>query len=137
MKNFLNFKLIISLALLMVFIGMFIPLDVFAFDDQYITQEQFDGYENLSKTKIGGRKIGGIIRRALGIILTMVRTITLGWAIIMAIAIAMKYMTGSAEIKSQLKTDMPTYVIGAILLFGASGIITLLQFFVDKVSSTK
>ena len=49
----------------------------------------------------------------------------------MAISIATKYMTGSPHIKSQLKTDMPTYVIGAAILFGAAGIITLVQYFVD------
>ena len=48
----------------------------------------------------------------------------------MLIAVAIKYMSGSAHVKAQLKTDIPTYLIGAAILFGASGIITIIQWFV-------
>ena len=67
----------------------------------------------------------------------MVRDIALGWAIIMAAAIGIKYMTGSPQIKSQLKTDMPTYVVGALLLFGAAGLMRLLQVFTEDVIVVK
>jgi hypothetical protein len=33
--------------------------------------------------------------------------------------------------KAALKEDMRTYIIGALLLFGASGLLTLVQYFVD------
>ena len=52
----------------------------------------------------------------------------------MAVSIAIKYMSGSPQIKSQLKTDMPTYVIGAILLFGATGIMSILSRFVKDIT---
>ena len=57
---------------------------------------------------------------ALKIILDIVRTITLGWAIIMAVSIAVKYMTGSPQIKSQL--------------FGATGIMTIISHFVNDIT---
>ena len=151
MKKFLNFKLIILVSLMMVFIGIFIPLNAFALDNQYITSGQFDeseaekskfkignkerggSYSKLTDFKVDDKTVGGMISKALGIILTIVRTIALGWGIIMAIAIAMKYMTGSPQVKSQLKTDMPTYIIGALLLFGAAGLLTLLQVFTEDV----
>ena len=49
----------------------------------------------------------------------------------MCLAIAVKFMIAKPEIKATLKLDLPTYIIGAVLLFGASGIMTLLKYFVD------
>ena len=61
----------------------------------------------------------------------MARVVALSWAVLMLISIAIKYMTANAQIKAQLKTDIPTYIIGAVILFGASGILTLIKYFID------
>ncbi len=135
MKRIFNFKMIIIVFLSILFIEILMPLNAaLALDNQYIQKNQFDaGYQQFEKAKVGNKTVGKLITRSLGAILNILRIITLGWAIVMAVAIAVKYMTGSAQIRSQLKTDMPTYVIGAVLLFGSSGIMTLLKYFVEDV----
>lgn len=134
MKRIFNFKIMIIVFLSILFIEILMPLNALAIENQYIEKEQFDAdFRNWENAKIANRTVGGMITTSLGMVLNILRIITLGWAIIMAVAIAVKYMTGSSQAKSQLKSDMPTYVIGAVLLFGASGIMTILKYFVEDV----
>ena len=135
MKINLCFKFLISLLLIIMIINIFMPFTTLAVHSGFMDPKQFDNasYNKLTDTELGssGLSIGKVTRNLLSTILAVVRTIALGWAILMAVSIATKYMTGSPHIKSQLKTDMPTYVIGAAILFGAAGIITLVKYFVD------
>lgn len=57
---------------------------------------------------IGGRTIG--ILRAVGVVLSVVVLIVIG----------IKYMMGSPEEKSEYKSSMLPYIIGAALIFAAS-----------------
>ena len=136
MKINFCFKFIIAFVLIMLFINIFMPFTNFAVDSSYMDPKQFDegDYTTLAEGNIGSSNvsIGGVTRTLLGKILAIIRAIALGWAILMAISIATKYMTGSPHIKSQLKTDMPTYVIGAAILFGAAGILTIVNLFVEE-----
>lgn len=61
-------------------------------------------------TSIGG-KIIGIIRTA-GVLIAVVILLILG----------IQYMIGSAEQKADYKKSMVPYIVGAVLLFGASAI---------------
>lgn len=140
MKKICVFKIILIISLVVMAVQILVPIKVRALDNAYFQPDMFDGYHNLEKANIGKaadpkdqKNVGGMIRKILEIVLAIVRTITLGWGIIMAVAIAVKYMTGSPQIKSQLKTDMPTYLVGALLLFGASGLMTLLSYFTKTV----
>jgi hypothetical protein len=42
-------------------------------------------------------------------------------------------MISTPQIKGQLKSDMPTYIFGAVLLFGAAGLMHLIELFVNDV----
>ena len=136
MKLNLFLKILITLFLIIIVTNIFIPVNTFATDKnettKYMNPNQFEdtgSYNKISGFSIkDGLSIGDFMFKLFGMILKIVRIIALGWAIIMAISIAIKYFTGSAQIKSQLKTDMPTYIIGAVLLFGAAGLITIIQF---------
>lgn len=131
-SNF-KFKFIISLILVVLSMCALMPISSLAIDSQYLTANQFDdsSYNNASSFAIGNNTVGGIITKFFAVILTILRGVAVGWAILMAISIAIKYMSGSSQVKSQIKVDMPTYVIGAVLLFGAAGIMTLIQYFVE------
>lgn len=110
---------------------LLIMISNIVFAENLTDPKQFDSSGELT-LPVGGTA-ESLIVRALGVLLTLLRTVTLGWAIIMCFAIAVKYMLAKPAMKTQLKLDMPTYIIGAVLLFGASGLMTLLQFFVDDV----
>ena len=61
-----------------------------------------------------------------GIILGAVRNISVVVSVISLMVIGIKYMMGSAEEKAEYKKTFIPYLIGAILLFGASAFATQL-----------
>jgi hypothetical protein len=99
----------------------------------YTNVHQFEAY-TAETNVIGTNKTAEQIAvNALSFILGLLRIIALGWAFIMCMVIGIKYMVAKPQVKAILKTDLSTYFIGAILLFGASGLMTLLKYFVDDV----
>jgi len=66
-------------------------------------------------------------------ILGVVQVVGMGIAVIMLVIIGVKYITASVEEKAQLKETLMPYVIGAILLFGGSGILTIVVNFVREL----
>lgn len=61
-----------------------------------------------------------------GKILGIVQTIGVGVAVIMLSIMGVKYMIASVEEKAKYKEQMLPYLIGAILLFGGSGILGII-----------
>ena len=59
----------------------------------------------------------------------VVQIIGLGIAVIMITMLAIKYMTGAAEDKASFQKSATIYVLGAVILFGASGILEIIQNF--------
>jgi len=98
--------------------------------ENYLSRNQFDPYPPNDSSKITQ-----IIDNFLNIGLSLLRYASIGWAIGMLLFIAVKYMLSSNPWKkSQLKVDLYTYAIGAVLLFGAAGILKLISYFVEDVT---
>lgn len=133
----INFKLkfLITIILFTLLTVTIMPLVTSAMSNEYMRPDQFDNsYTQWADKDIhGGFSIGKFLKNGLGSILSIVRIIALAWAVVMAVSIAIKYMTGGPIAKGQLKTDLPTYLIGAIILFGATGVLTLVQYLVNDV----
>lgn len=60
-----------------------------------------------------------------GSILSILAIIGSGLSIIFLIILGIKYMLGSLEEKAEYKKTMMPYVIGAVLVFGASSIASI------------
>lgn len=73
----------------------------------------------------------GSIDSIIGTVLSIVRNIGVAIAIIMLIVLACKYMLASAGDRADIKKYIPTYILGAIILFAASGIISIIKSYVD------
>lgn len=58
------------------------------------------------------------------------QVIGVGIAIIMLISLGAKYMMGSIEQKAEIKKHAVVYVVGAVIFFGAFGILTIIQEFI-------
>lgn len=63
----------------------------------------------------------------IGTILTVIRTVAAAIAVVIIIVIACKYIVASAGDRADIKKYAMNYIIGAVILFGASGILTLIQ----------
>lgn len=70
--------------------------------------------------------------KILSSILDIIRTIGAAVAVIILIVIACKYIIASAGDRADIKKYATTYVIGALILFGASGITSLIKNFIDN-----
>lgn len=105
----LTFAIIISLSL-SVFATDFTPSNLTG---------TTTGVENgVNEIKEVGNKLVGILR-TVGIVVSVVIMIVIG----------IKYMMGSASEKAEYKKTMIPYVVGAVLLFGASTLATVIYEF--------
>lgn len=71
-----------------------------------------------------------------GVVITVVQTIGIGIAIVMLIALAIKYISAAPSDKADIKKSAIVYIIGAILLFAASGILQIFKSAGDDINET-
>lgn len=116
-RNFL--KVSISILVLLI-IGLVISNNALAW------QMNLSAYENAS----GGRA-GNTATSIMGAVINVASTVGAGVAIIMLITIGIQYVSKGAEGKAEAKKDLTGYIIGAVILFGVSGILKLMQMFID------
>lgn len=72
------------------------------------------------------------IKSIISMILGGIRTIGAGVAVIILLFLGCKYMLASANDRAEIKKYAVTYVIGAIVLFSSSAIISIIKNFVDQ-----
>lgn len=83
-------------------------------------------------TTWGTEDEGGVVTKTqsiMGTIIGVIRTIGIGIAIIMLTYIAIKYMSASPDGKAEFKKSATGYIVGAVVLFATSGILTIIQKF--------
>ena len=71
------------------------------------------------------------VMNILGAILSITKVIGIGVAVIMLIVLAIKYISASPGDKAEIKKHATVYVVGAFVLFGAAGILQIIQNFVE------
>ena len=74
-------------------------------------------------TALGGRVMG------------IIQTVGVVVAVIILMVLGIKYMMGSAEEKAEYKKTMMPYIIGAVLIFGATSIATMIFNFANGLNS--
>ena len=88
---------------------------------------QFDG-----KGNTGGADAS--LQNVIGAIITLVRIVGTGVAIIMLIVLAIKYISAAPGDKADIKKHAVVYVVGAVVLFAATGILGIVQKFASNIS---
>lgn len=68
-----------------------------------------------------------------GAVISVMRIVGTGVAIIMLIAVAIKYLSSAPGDRAEIKKHAVIYVVGAVVLFGASGILTIIQKFATSI----
>ena len=71
-----------------------------------------------------------------GTILGVIQVIGVAIAVIMLIVLAIKYISAAPNDKAEIKKHAVVYVVGAVVLFAASGIIGIIRGFADKINET-
>ena len=70
-----------------------------------------------------------------GMVIYVIQIIAFAAAVIMLIFVGIKFITASPEGKAEIKKTAVIYIVGAILLFGASGVLALIQTLAGNVSA--
>lgn len=68
-------------------------------------------------------------KNVIGAIINIAQVIGMGVAIIMLVVLAIQYIAASPEGKAEIKKNSTIYIVGAIILFAASGILGIIRRF--------
>ncbi len=121
----------ISLVLLIILIMSFMFNIYISSQAEFISEQMIsDTYSKSGKDTTAKDRVSKI----LSVIITIVRIAGVCIAIVMLLAVAMKYMTAAAGEKAEIKKSAVQYVVGAVVLFGAVGILGLINNFSKNVS---
>ena len=115
-------KIAIMLMIIMLCMS-FATVSIYASDWKDINQ--FDGEVNTDLNDKATKIVGAIV--------SVVRIVAVGVAIIMLAFVAMKYMSAAPGDRAEIKKHAVIYVVGALVLFGSSGILTIIQDFADNI----
>lgn len=74
------------------------------------------------------------IQSIAGSILAMVQIIAIAVAVIMLIVLAIKYISAAPNDKAEIKKHAVVYVVGAIVLFSASGLLEIIKNFAGNIN---
>ena len=66
-------------------------------------------------------------------ILSVVQVVAMGTAVIMLIVLGIKYISAAPSDKAEIKKHAVVYVVGAVVLFGATGIIGIIRKFAVNI----
>lgn len=93
--------------------------------------------DNFSVSDFDGETAQGDIKtsvnKVMGAAISVMRIICTGIALIMMAAIGIKYLMASPGERADLKKTSVQFVVGAFVLFGAAGILTILQSTITSV----
>lgn len=95
------------------------------------------GYDNVNEHSVtnGASDASGAaysVNRIIGSALTVVQVVGSGVAVIMLIVLAIKYISAAPSDKAEIKKHAVVYVVGAVVLFAASGIIGIVRRFASQ-----
>ena len=75
-----------------------------------------------------------MIKSSATLTITIVRIAGVSIAVVMLLVIAMKYMMSSAGDRADIKKHAVAYVVGAVMLFAATGILGLINEIAGTIS---
>lgn len=98
------------------------------FDVVYATDAIIGMYSGTASNAASG---GGVAeaRKIIGRIISIVQVFGVFIAIAMSMSLGIKYMYASPGDKAQIKNHLTVYIIGAVVMFGASGILGIIKSF--------
>lgn len=115
--------------ILIVFLILFCVTTVTVSAADYGDINQFEPYTD---TQGDYQIVDNTINRTAGVILDVVRIITFCIGLLLLIIIGIKYIAAPPGMRAELKKDLPMYIIGIVILFGASGILRFITYFVNE-----
>ncbi len=101
----------------------------------YIVMAAGSFESELSTVSSGGGEGTGSFTTIMGALLDITRIIAAGVAVIMITAVAMKYLLAAPSEKAEIKKHAVVYVVGALVLFASSGILSIIKQFSNNINN--
>lgn len=117
----MKLKKIIVVTLISLLVFVFINTVVFSVDGK----DEINNFFNSSTDS----KLPDTVKSLGGTVITIFQVVATGVALIMLIVLAMKYMLSSPEDRATIKKHAVIYVVGAVCLFAATGILEIFEKF--------
>lgn len=134
----MNRKVIKVISILMVVLMaiMTLSVPVFADTESDSTKSSTTSWKDISIDQFdkAGDKSGAsqTATNIVGSIISIVQVVGMGIAIIMLIVMAIKYISAAPSEKAEIKKSATIYIVGAIVLFAASGILEIIKNFASQ-----
>ena len=109
---------IISVALMVAMIAMCLSNVAFA---DMPDPSSFNGHDNSTAS--------ASIKNVLNAVLNIAQVVGIAIAVIMLIVLAIKYISAAPGDKADIKKHAVVYIVGAVVLFAASGILGIIKSF--------
>jgi len=131
-KKILKIFVIIGIILAIVFINM----PVFA-DTGSGLVNYFDGKNGVgdNATQINTGEGETLIEKVIGPILSVIRIIAISLSIIVLTYLGIKYMSAAPQEKANIKNQLITFTIGAMLVVGTASVLKIVQETVTSISN--
>lgn len=133
MKSNLNLFIKMFLILAMLIMVFAMTSEVFAETAGFSWDTAIDNADNATGVDALNKSATNIT----GSILSVVKYVATGIALIMIVVIAAKYMLASAGDRADIKKHAVAYVTGAMILFGSAAIVEIIQQFAEKNITTE
>ena len=117
-------KVIVAILLISL-VTVFVSQAVMAKNEYDPTKEELSSFTNVKDNS--GLSLAA--KNIIGMIINVAQIIGTGVAIIMLIVLAIKYISASPEGKAEIKKNATIYIVGAVILFAASGILGIIRRF--------
>lgn len=127
-RNVIKAMLVVLVAI--VLFASFAP-SVFAAGDMELSYGTFNEKNSVTGAKDGSGAAKSV-NNIIGSVLTVVQVVGSGVAVIMLIVLAIKYISAAPSDKAEIKKHAVVYVVGAVVLFAASGIIGIVRRFASS-----
>lgn len=123
MKNLLLKKLMLAIIVAIIFLTIIISLQ----NNSLAATAAMPTIAEIEST--GNPATANSVENIIGAVLYIAKIIAVGLALIMLAALAIKYMSAAPGEKATIKKHAVVYVVGAIVLFGAAGILNIIETF--------
>jgi len=124
----MNRKVVKIISVLMMILMVVTMLSTSAFatggndKTDYMNLTQFTGQSKDTKT-------AGVFQGFIATLINLVQVVGMGVAIVMLIVMAIKYISAAPSEKAEIKKSVTIYIVGAIVLFAATGILQVIKNF--------
>lgn len=124
MKKKLILNVIMAACIIFLLVSMFNNISLAA-DGNF----DFSNFEN----QTASAQLMSPVEKVMGGIISVMRIVFTAIAFIILMFMGIKYISAAPGDRAEIKKSSIQYVIGAVILFGAAGILTLLQDVIIKV----